>query len=166
MGAVFAQIGLICQGEEVKEWMQVLPIILLAVFWAIGGILKAKANKQSEQDEEQDEALRQKQKDISVRQAAEKILNQQVTANRPLARAAVRPEIARKPRPRRPVHAKPIPDTDTVSSETKHGSKPRMRLPWLLAEADPENLKAAILHYEILGKCVALRGKSEQLPSI
>jgi len=51
---LLAQIILAIRSDDVGGWMNILVVILLAVFWAIWGILKTRAKKnESEDDEEQ-----------------------------------------------------------------------------------------------------------------
>jgi flagellar biosynthesis/type III secretory pathway M-ring protein FliF/YscJ len=51
---LLAQIILAIRSDDVGGWMNILVVVLLAVFWAIWGILKARAKKnESEDDEEQ-----------------------------------------------------------------------------------------------------------------
>jgi hypothetical protein len=45
------QLAILCQGPDGEEnaWMQLLVFIVLAVFWAIGGIVKARNTKAQEE---------------------------------------------------------------------------------------------------------------------
>jgi len=52
MNELLAQIILAARNQDGKSWMNILFIVGLAVFWVIGGILKARANKK-QKDEEQ-----------------------------------------------------------------------------------------------------------------
>jgi hypothetical protein len=52
MSELLAQIILAGRSDDAEGWMNILFVIVLAVFWAIGGIVKAKANKAGGRDEQ------------------------------------------------------------------------------------------------------------------
>jgi hypothetical protein len=49
-----AQIILAARSDDVEGWMNVLVVVLLAVFWAIWGVLKARAKKNEAEKEEEE----------------------------------------------------------------------------------------------------------------
>ncbi|MHC4604788.1 MAG: hypothetical protein ACYS6W_15840, partial [Planctomycetota bacterium] len=53
MNELLAQIMLVARRRETESWTKMLPIVLLAIFWVVGGILKARANKTKQKGEEQ-----------------------------------------------------------------------------------------------------------------
>jgi hypothetical protein len=52
MNDLLLQIILASRSDDVESWMNILFIIVLAVFWLIGGIIKAKANKAGTRNEQ------------------------------------------------------------------------------------------------------------------
>ena len=54
MNEVLSKLLLAAKNNDGKDWISSLPIILLAIFWIVGGILKARANKKAEESEHPD----------------------------------------------------------------------------------------------------------------
>lgn len=182
--------------------MRILVFVILAVFYAVGSIVKAKANKTALKEEQ-----------IS-RKPAGKPPESSRDLQRPTPRSQPRPQVA-KPQvqpPHRKV-ARPQPSASKLPTKAEEAVKistfepleaskvaamepqvqPKLEeLPELTAETvkklegkrvaapagipqtkylseilsdydDPEKLRRAILHYEILGKPVSLRDPSEHL---
>jgi hypothetical protein len=50
---LLARIILSIRSDDVEGWTNILVVVLLAVFWAIWGVLKTKAKKNETEDEEQ-----------------------------------------------------------------------------------------------------------------
>jgi len=220
MNELLAQIILAARRrQDGKSWMNILFIVGLAVFWVIGGILKARANKK-QKDEEQltrkpgpvpsDRAR------VARPRAFQKTPYEQV--QRPTARTPYIKEPQSQIQPPRRKIARPqpiaqqfaikikeaqeipaetielleepelLPPTpqvkpkfeeleklpDFTSKTVKELGDMRVGMPAetarakylaeiLLDYADPDDLKRAILHYEILGRPLSLRDPSQHI---
>ena len=197
MSGLLAQIILAVRNNDVHNWINILFVAMLAVFWAIGGILKARAKK-PEQEEEQ--------------------LAGKPSRRRPQATTALQKELPQRPRHARPVSPAPVrqyrrqveqlrrrigrprPAAQTIVTERRPSatpaaqalkepkrptltpglqpaaeelseliSKPVQRIETrlvtesLLDYTAPDELRRAILHYEILGRPLSLRGPGEHI---
>lgn len=190
MTELLTQIILAARDRETEPegFMRLLVWLLVVAIWIVGGILKARANKARQQGAEQGEA-KPRFKPFGTT-APLKVPQQIRRAPHPVGPAAkarsypqVKPpgrEVARpatiaakvsltaesvfpdaaslgEPITRLQVDAKPIP----LKPKYRPATTPsRQYLPVL---EDPDELKRAILHYEILGKPVALRDPSSHL---
>jgi hypothetical protein len=202
------QIILARRNDDAEGWMNILIVVVLAVFWAIGGIIKAKANKPGAKDE-QTPLKPARKPPVHSREAREQMLRRlqrpagsaqgQSQKPRPATQqprmkfadlqAAVRKFAAEAEQAFQPQSEKPAPEpelpltdpqvkpervktTEPVSKtlkglKDKQASEPEQipeseYLSELLTDyADPEELRRAILHYEILGKPLSLRDPSE-----
>ena len=172
--AEFVLLGQGPDGEESSGWMQLLVFIILAVFWAIGGIMKARAAKSQEEKQKQQTPPRPPRQ----RPSLERILDAQ-PEKRPMQAKAVK--MARKPVPEKVFGLQveeiaAVQAADYAPSRPKVGAKKKAPLAEEKAEAaimtleEPQiqigttdQLRAAIIHYEIFGKCIALRGSQEQI---
>ncbi len=203
MGDLLAQIILAGRSDDAEGWMNILIVIVLAVFWAIGGIIKAKAKKPGGRDEQLPGKPARKPPTHS-REAREQMLRQlqrpadsaqgQRQQPRPAARqprlkfadlrAAVQKFAVEAEQAFQPQSGKPTPELEPALTEPqikaervelkpisktvkglqdKRASEPAQMpeseyLSELLTDyADPEELRRAILHYEILGRPLSLR---------
>jgi hypothetical protein len=199
-----------------QDWGDILFLVLLAVFWAVGSILKAKKNAQEKRaggqslgqkpgmkpPEGKKEAPKgpfqqirdavvaelEKQRELQTKQEQRKVVRPKPAAQRIATRPAMQ-RVATKP-----VRAMGIPTLESME-ETKLPSaiaevEPKLeKLPEytsktvkavgakragaaaqvpegrqlseiLMDYSDPDELKRAILHYEILGKPLSLRDPS------
>ena len=201
------------RNNDVGGWMQILVFIALAVFWAVGGILKAKANKSESGSKGKGNLPRKpsRKPPLHSREAREQMLKKlerpvgsahgQRQQPRPATQkprmkfadlqAAVRKfaaeaEKAFETEPKKPIQ-KPKPSSQPVlqikdkepelsepmtpaikGSKDKQETEPELIIPEteylseLLTDYDnPDELRRAILHYEILGKPLSLRDPSE-----
>ena len=175
MDKLLAQIILAARGDDAAGWMNTLVIVLLVVFWAIGGILKARAKKTKIEDEIEDEdeyseeplkpAARPstaKPRGVAVWRpqpqrirAGAKTLAEEVEPRQ--AKPSVAGRKAREPKTavakitgERPKKAVP------AAGAVRAVEKPMLEQLLLSAE-EPDELRKAILHYEILGKPLSLR---------
>jgi hypothetical protein len=200
MDDLLLQIILARRNDDAEGWMNILFVIVLAVFWAIGGIIKAKAKK-----DEQLPGKPVRKPPVHSREAREQMLSQ---LQRPAGSTQSQRQQPR-PAPQKPrlkfadlqaavrkfaVEAEQAFQTNTkesvpelepalkepqIKAETveltkpigktvkgqqdKHASEPTQTLEseylseLLTDYADPEELRRAILHYEILGKPLSLR---------
>jgi len=216
MNYILAQLILAARRSDDKDtgWMRILVIVILAVFYAVGSIVKAKANKTALKKEEQMPRKPGTKPPESVRAPkAFKKTPYQAAVPRPVGRtpsSQARPQVA-KPQvqpPRRkvvrpqPVGRKPptkageaieLPIIFEPLEVSKVAAPPKLEpelgeLPEFIGEPkakrvampaeiqpakylsgilsdyeNPERLRSAILHYEILGKPVSLRPPSEHI---
>lgn len=190
------QSGLLAQGNDAGEWMNILFIVVVAVFWAIGGIVKAAGagrtarQRQNKQSSEKDTPRRETWLQQLARKAEE---IQRAVENQG------KPQ-ARRTQERQPQAKPPKPPAGQVTVRTDRGGEPvlvyerqtpspavqRQEQPArrvskartypqrerqakatltpvsLLDYSDPDALKRAILHYEILGKPLAFRDPLER----
>jgi len=169
MNELFAQTILAARNEDIEGWMNILIVVVLAVFWAIGGILKARSKK-PEQEEEQltDKPTRRQTAIPQVEQ-----LRRRVRRPQPVVQAT----IPKKPIPvltseaiEEPKLPKLKPQVQPAVEEipqliSKPVERPELRpdIESLLDYADPDELRRAILHYEILCKPLSLRGPGEHV---
>jgi hypothetical protein len=208
MNILLIQIILAGRSDDVESWMNILFVIVLAVFWAIGGIIKAKANKAGAQGEQSPRKSPRK-PPVHSKEAREQMLRrlQMAVGSAESQRRKLRP-VTRKPRMKfgdlqaavrkfaveaeqafRPETREPAPESKQVSSEPifiaekEEPSEPALDtvvslqdkqvsesiqnnksefLSELLTDyADTEELRKAILNYEILGRPLSLRNPSE-----
>ena len=200
MSYFFAQLILAARNDDVKSWMNILIVVILAVFWAVAGILKARAQK-PEQEEEQlaDKPTRRRPQDVK---GFLKEILQQPRRTRPISsdqnrqyrrqveqlrrkinhpKPIVKPTLQQKPiflstlealeesklpklKPEGQLGidelAEPVSKTlkapkEMVIPQESLVSETAIEL--LLDYEEPEKLRRAILHYEILGKPLSLR---------
>ena len=194
--------------------MQILIVVVLAVFYAVGSIVKAKANKSRDQEQEEEQPSRKRgfrpvegtpgrakalpkipyqQAQRPVGRTPRRQLRPQVLPRRKVMRPqpavqkfaakeerAIRPqtvkplEVSKLPRPTPQVQPEPEEFPEFTSETIKKMGDKRIGisaetarakyLPELLLDyADPDELKRAILHYEILGKPLSLRSSEEHI---
>jgi hypothetical protein len=58
MNTLLAQMILVAQGEDVGKWTNILFVIVLAVFWVVGSIVKAKSKKPEGEEEKEGQLSR------------------------------------------------------------------------------------------------------------
>ncbi len=198
MSELLAQIILARRNNDTEGWMNILFVVVLAVFWAIGGIIKAKAKK-----DEQLPGKAARKPPVHSREAREQMLSRlqrpvgsaQGQQHRPGTqqprtkfadlRAAVRKFAVEAEQAFQANAREPIPEPEPLLTEPqikaervepteltgktvkglqdKQAFEPEQMpeseyLSELLKDyADPEELRRAILHYEILGRPLSLR---------
>ena len=217
MNELLAQIILAARNRDGKSWTNILFIVGLAVFWVIGGILKARANKKQKDEEQLTRKSGLKPSEgAGVREprVVQKTPYEQV--QRPTARTPYRrgPQPQIQP-PRRKIarpelfvqkfvtekeQAAPLetielleePELSVPTVQLEHKFEEFEELPdftgkavkelgdmrvgtlaetpqrkylaeILLDYADPDDLRRAILHYEILGRPLSLRDPSAHI---
>lgn len=224
MNSILMQVILAAQSRNDRDggWMQILIFVILAIFYAVGSIVKAKANKTAKKGEKQIPRKPAR----KPPEGARELFKQPQRPARPAPRSQPRLQVARpqvaKPQvqpPRRKV-TRPATARSAVTSPQPVGRKlttkaeeaielptleplevskvaaapklePKLEeLPEFTTEAikklkakraampaetpkylseilsdydDPEKLRRAILHYEILGKPLSLRELSEHI---
>ncbi len=204
MTELLAQIILAGRSDDAEGWMNILIVVVLAVFWAIGGIIKAKAKKPGGPNEQlpgkpahkpplhsreaREQMLRQLQRPAdsaqdqrqqprpAAQQARMKFADLQAAVRKFAVEAeqAFQPQSGKKTPELKPVLTEPKipPETVELTEPTgktikglqdKRAYEPAQMpeseyLSELLLDYDnPEELRRAILHYEILGKPLSLR---------
>jgi hypothetical protein len=163
--------------ERDTGWMQILVFVILAIFYALGSIVKAKANKTAPKGKEQgppkpvrkppestiDLQMLKQLFGLPEKPAPSSQSRPQVTKPR-MAKPQVQPTSRKVARPQpagmamlEPQVAKPQvqPKVEVAAPAEK---QPATYLSEILSDyEDPEKLRRAILHYEILGKPLSLR---------
>jgi hypothetical protein len=210
MNYSLAQI-ILAQNDDGQGWMNILFIVVLAVIWAIGGIIKAKTKKAEGEEEKEEQFARKPHR--KLKEAAERFQREVSELSRdrfykPRERAealhkesfqkaprhavpAARKEYRPVAKPKRSKIARPVetlaepelprrtpqvePDFEELPEFTSKAVKELQvnrvdmaaeivqikHLSEILSDyADPEELRRAILHYEILGRPLSLRDPS------
>ncbi|MDD5063349.1 MAG: hypothetical protein PHQ35_01135 [Phycisphaerae bacterium] len=168
--------------NEDNTWMQILGFVILAIFYAVGSILKAKANKTTPKGKEQapGKPVRKPPEDLidlkmlkqlfGLPEEAESSGQPSPEVSKPLVRV-MRPAVARQAvvSQVQPKLAKVTVEADVPLISAEHPATgaeiPRTKyLSEILSDyKNPESLRRAILHYEILGKPISLRAQSEHI---
>ncbi|HUV66866.1 MAG TPA: hypothetical protein VMW24_23470 [Sedimentisphaerales bacterium] len=203
MNAFLAQLILARRSEDTNQWTNILFIVVLAVFWALAGIFKARAKKTQEGDTGQSPRRPVRQPPAQSRTAREQQLRQAGHPVGPAERQPHRPglgqartrlaelraaaqkfaaeaeqafrvqiqQAAQKAQPAMQRPTSPPEPSDVLESPAKLPTAPQPEdlpppeetlpsdyLPGLLSDyTDPDHLRRAILHYEILGRPLSLR---------
>ena len=205
MNDLLLQIILARRNDDAESWMNILFVVVLAIFWLVGGIIKAKANKSQTGSKDNLPRKPVRKPPIHSREAREQMLKRlerpadsteskrqqpRPAEQKPrmkfadlqaaVRKFAVEAEKAFQVNPKEPTpELKPAlaePNVETKRKELseisitsvkglhdKQASEPS-QMPeseylseLLLDYSDPEELRRAILHYEILGKPLSLR---------
>lgn len=156
--------------DEDAGWMQLLVFVIMAVFWALGSIIKAKKSKKTEfeEEEEQPEEAFTGHKQQMSRQAK----FQQKKAAQP--GPAAKSDFAKVEKIPLSVSLKDYKQSLTKSlTETEKKTErpdisserpqPPAGIDFAPNLEDPENLKRAVVYYEVLGKPLALRDEPENI---
>lgn len=150
-----AQIILAARNGDGSPWQQMLVFVVLAVFWAVGGILKARAAKSERQKEQQQPPKRPPRPQPRPLQprpvaAAQSLTSEYDAKTRQgTAAATFMPPEFKIPEP---VLSKPLGLPKKLRKPVSRViAKPSLELD------SPRMLRKAILHYEILGKPLAMR---------
>lgn len=202
MNIFLAQLILARRNDEVEGWMNLLFVIVVAVFWVLGGILKAKSKKPQQQQHtgppKRPVQRPQSRGAQASRQAGEQSRPRPSTASqRPQYAPGFKPpageaifshplfrnlaaQIERAtgvkiptemPKPQAPKKP-PKPQTEMFIPAVKAAQPPGIKKPvdvtdfsdaLLLDTSDPDDLRRAILYYEILGKPVSLRDSTDSV---
>lgn len=217
MNYLLAQMTLASRGDDVEGWMNILFVVILAVFWAVAGIVKAKARKSQPEDEGESPSQPARRRPARGSSLREQLLKQfygpaEPTQREPSSPGPQQPGTrAAGPRPAEPAYAaeleravpeckaepqridllaaaQPLSELESLLPDTQaqpeigtlpdfagnigvhlpdKGARAPAELPQaedlaeiLLDYADPEELRRAILHYEILGRPLSLRDSS------
>ncbi len=206
MNALLAQLVISARNNDIEGWMNILIVVIIAIFWAIGGIIKAKTKKAKEEREEQltdrptrrrpqatmglqKESLQQPSRERTVAQGLSKQYRRQVeqlrrkiSGPRPIASTTttgkksmlipafvsteetildkvmpeVQPSIKKRSKPEPKIEPVTEPK-DIYAGTSAERAKVEIPVESFLDFADTDDLRRAILHYEILGKPLSLR---------
>lgn len=155
MGYFLAQLMVLGRNGDFEGWVQLLVLAIIIVGYVISGILKAASKKKEETEGE-------KQQKGQPRPAGPAVRRQFRTAPQPQRAKVSRPE------PVLPGYGGLRPDERKLAEAEKAAQqkeKKEVQYPdtlWLDI-SDPEEIRKAILHYEIIGKPMSLRGSDEQI---
>ena len=157
---ILGSIQVIARNED-GGWMQLLVFVVMAVIWAIGGILKAKKNKESMDQERQLSGKRPRPQPQRAAVDANKITQLSVLMQKPgrliqnqkqaklFDVVEQDQEVAESVR-ELSLKSKPL-KTTFKRAQTEQIVEDLVKL------EGPDDLRSAILHYEILGKPLSLR---------
>jgi hypothetical protein len=204
MNCFLAQIILAARKNDDKGWINIVFIVALAIFYAVGSVLKAKKSKAEQKGDEQlarkparkppegtedlqKQPIQQRRRPAGpppsrqyrpqVQPPRRKVMRPRPAVQKPAAKLeqeieleTIEPLEAQKLQPlaileefKEPV-IKPVKGLEdkhvAVPSEM---AQPEAAIEPLLDYADTDELKRAILHYEILGRPLSLRGPSEHI---
>jgi hypothetical protein len=172
-----AQIILAARSDDAEGWINTLVIVLLVVFWAIGGILKARAKKTEAEDEGEygEEPLKPAARPAKAKPVypPSRIASAEQDKARARGVAVQRPSsphilLSEDKRGDSRADAKKIEarQAELFVRKRKKAAVAKITGPKkpeepavepLLSAEEPDELKKAILHYEILGKPISLR---------
>jgi len=194
MNILLAQLIQARRNEDLDGWMNILFVVVLAVFWALGGILKARKSAQGQQKtpsaRPRQHLLKRSERyaapaarrpvrpgagqarDVLAewRAAARKFAAEAEQAFRvqtaeppPVPQHVLREPETRPVTPESPVFAARLPVTaEEPVAPGPLKTPPEEYLDEILSDyADSNQLRRAILHYEILGRPLALRDPQE-----
>jgi len=165
------------------SWMQLLFLVVLAVFYILGSITKAKARKLEEEKKQPGQKPSPKLPSRAPSKPFQKAPSREIPATdstQPMPYLEIRPKGRKITRPR-PAEKKFIPEKPHRTKELVTSAEfslkgkppgtyvqpqqPTTNIRNLLTLKSPADLRRAILHYEILGKPVSLRSPSEHTMS-
>ncbi|MFZ0033456.1 MAG: hypothetical protein WAK60_00530 [Sedimentisphaerales bacterium] len=186
LSALGGQVLAARNSNEDGGWMQVIVFVVVAIFYAVGSIVKARANKTAPRVKEQTRhkpAHKQPDGTIEIQ-----LLKHLWRPERPTPGSQRRPQVVRpQVQPSGRKVARPATARSAVTSPQPAGMamlEPQMVKPQIQPKVevaaaaetprteylagilsdydDPEKLRRAILHYEILGKPLSLRDPSSE----
>lgn len=157
-----AQIILAARNNDYGSWGQLLVFVVIGIFWIVGVITKAKENKVKLADDEGEEEFA---KPVDPQQPQpQRRIQQQRPVSRPKRQGA---DTARSGA-QTPLQRQGALSTASVEQAVKLVDKAaadivspeigyKIAASPVVDFADPEELRKAILHYEILGKPLSIR---------
>ena len=175
-----AQAVLAAGKEDIENWTNILFVVVIGIFWALGWILKAKT-KANKAASSKGQAPNKGQEQQALRERRLKALWEAMGFEEPVSEEGGRPSVPvqqqKMVRPQ-PTSSKPPPKKEAIGIPILAplgGAGPVEEIPqteylaaWPLGEIlrdyeDTERLRRAILHYEILGKPMSMRVPSEDM---
>jgi len=170
-----AQIILAAQNEDSDKggWMQLLVFLILALFYALNDIIKAKQNKTAKQaDHEMKRKADLEQPTGTQTHRPLKLLRQQQTqpGSLVLPKQTFPPKLHSGGRRVHKLSPKPVLESKSIKApypypQTVDKVKPPSVIGLSFDFHDPDKLRSAILHYEIFGTPVSLREPIQHLPT-
>jgi len=201
MNNISTQAILAVRSDDLERWMNVLLVVILAAFWAIATLVKARVKQNQEQQDQQGQQRRARGSPLATRRTQQPARPRAAPRNRLRTEDRLKEAGKRRAIPAKPTTAEGM-DVPTAVLETPEEPKlpsPTMKLEPALQELpelrtsiaarkgvypglpakkpaaesafqledlldydDPEELRRAILHYEILGKPLSLRDSGER----
>jgi len=180
MSNILAQLILAARDDngESAGWIQIIFFVVVAIFYVLGNITKARTNKPNKQDKKQPIGrYQQPQMQCSDKQSSpqsqghpprRKTLRHQhqptIQSKKPDIETRPIIQLETKGLPKKSELSLPTPQFQPIfkdlkisgkTSQVEHAAEYASEL--LLDCNDPDKLKRAILHYEILGKPLSLR---------
>lgn len=165
-------------GNEENGWVQILVFVILAIFYAVGSIAKARANKTaskiSHKPARKPPDLQVLKRFFGISEEPESSIQPiteepepQVTIQqvRPQGRKIARPAIQQAAEPQVQPKIEKVPEFTVAMPQVEvvMPIETSQYLSEILSDFEnPESLRRAILHYEILGKPLSLREPSER----
>jgi hypothetical protein len=208
MDNLLAQIILAAKNDDIEGWMNILFVVIIAVFWALGGILKAKTkNVKKEVDENLSDKSPRKheqfpigeKKDLSKhnfrthsvgpetnrqyrrqierlrRRVSPRLISLSLgTEKKPTAIPSEKTSVKQRTSKRIPkinmpveehskLESKPVGELKDKNIVRQEMSEAPVTLDSLLDYTNSDELKKAILHYEILGKPMSMREPDDKI---
>ncbi len=179
MDCVFVQIVFLAKNGGGEGWAQLLVFVVMAVIYGLAALAKSRSEKNVDFDEEEDEEI-----EKSFARSQQKLKQQQggerVAAAREKSFEAVQPKesfsqwepfelkemqrqqgfIEKQSQELEPAAARPMSKSVTekeAAAESEEEVDVEFEMQDILDFESSENLRKAILHYEILGKPVSMR---------
>ena len=161
MNEILAQIMLLARRSSDKGWGNILFIVFLAIFWVIGGILKAKKNAQEKKAGGQGLGQKPGVKPPEGTKETPKGPFQQIRAV-VVAELEKQRELQTQDKQRKVVHPKPavrkiVTRPERVKESYNLETLEEIRLPSAIAEVEPKLDKLPFMQWELNG--LVLRGK-------
>jgi len=207
MYGILAQVILAGRRDETEGWMNILFVVVLAIFWAVGGIIKARSKKSDTPGGKSTPRKPARRPPARFSQPREQLLKQSRQPSGPEKRGEYSPATKKSltkfsdiraavqkfaaeaeqafqaesgkaaPEPKKSAPKPEVKPDILKAPESKRKSfiqleDKRSAVPAEMTEAEylaeplldyanPEELRRAILHYEILGKPLSMRDPSE-----
>lgn len=176
---------LVARRGEGLGWIEILVFVIVAVVYALGNFLKSRRSR-SQQSEQQQSRPQPRRREPLGRaaprrpppaQARQSLVSTTEKQYQRRTQRPTRPIRRPQPAPKMPLVIEqviPLPEPEPPESATLPSAilldedapaqEEAAYLPGILsAYADPEQLRTAILHYEILGKPLSLRNPSDRI---
>lgn len=156
--------------DEDAGWMQLLVFVVMAVFWALGSIIKAKKSKKTgfEEEEKQLEETFPEYKQQMGRQA--KFQQKKAAYPEPAAKSdsakAEKIPLSVSLKDYKQSVTKSLTETEKKAEQPDISlmqSQPPAGIDFAPNLEDPENLKRAVVYYEVLGKPLSLRDEPDNI---
>ncbi len=163
-------------------WFQLLIFVIVAVLYALSGLARARKRKRAVTDDDEVVPVPPRSPDMSMhRLPVSSSYQQSSSIPMPMQTHPMDRIDANSPSASMPIatisQSTPLEIHRPVASESRHNTAPKAKTAsktvskphsWRLAQnsldfTDPTVLQQAIIHYEILGPCIALRDSSEHL---